>query len=119
MTRTLLAALAACVLASHGGTVQAAAMNNGWESITITQEQCANAAAEAVQRVGFAMQRDGNGAWGFRPNDGVTVRCVAQRQLAIFFVYLGQGQAPEARALLDQLRTAFTAAAPARTAPAR
>ena len=119
MTRILTAALLAAAALAAAAPAQAAGMTNGWENITMTQEQCVTAAATAVERAGFQMQRDANGAWGFRPNDGVTIRCVAQRQLASFFVYVGQGQAPEARALLDQLRNAFNAASPPRTTPAR
>ena len=119
----LAAAMALGVVVGHAATSRAAGMNNGWDSITITQDQCVTAAATAVERTGFAMQRDANSAWGFRPNDGITVRCIAQRQLVVFFVHLGQGDGAAARTLLDHLRAAFTAAAPARTgttpAPAR
>jgi hypothetical protein len=115
MKRIMTAALACGTILGVTTTAGAAGMNNGWDSITITQEQCVTAAATAVERTGFAMQRDANGAWGFRPNDGITVRCIAQRQLVVFFVHVGQADGAAARALLDQLRAAFTAAAPART----
>lgn len=119
MMRILMAALACGAALALPAQARAAGMNNGWENITMTQDQCVTAAATAVERAGFQMQRDANGAWGYRTHDGVTIRCVAQRQLAMFFIYVGQGGAPEARALHDQLRNAFNAASPPRTTPAR
>ena len=113
------AALAALALAAaFGGPARAAGMSEGWEPVTVNQEQCVTAAAEAVRRVEFTMQRNATTAIGFRGDrDGVSIRCIAQRQIAVFFVFVGQGGPSDATALFNRLREAFTNAARVPGAP--
>lgn len=119
MKRFSAAVLAMALAAPLAGPARAVGMSEGWEPVTVSQEQCVNAAAEAVRRVEFAMQRNATTAIGFRAErDGVSIRCIAQRQIAVFFVFLGQGSPQDATALFNRMRESFNAATRAPGVPA-
>lgn len=118
MKRFSAALLGLALAVSLAAPARAAGMSEGWEPITVNQEQCVNAAAEAVRRLEFTMQRNATTAIGFRgAHDGLSIRCIAQRQLAVFFVFLGDGSPSDATALFNRLREAFAAAARVPSAP--
>ncbi|HYF06072.1 MAG TPA: hypothetical protein VD970_00485 [Acetobacteraceae bacterium] len=101
--------VAALALCAGGFTApaQAAGMSSGWENISMSQDQCLNAAADIVQRLGFSVQRDTQTVFGWRGDDGITVRCIAARQLAVLFTYVASGGSEESGRIIDQLRGAF------------
>ena len=102
------AALALCAGAfAAPAPAQAAGMSSGWENINMSQDQCLNTAASTVQQLGFTVQRDTQTVFGWRGDDGITVRCVAARNLAVFFTYVYNGGSAESGQLVDQLRGAF------------
>lgn len=112
MKRIATTLAATAFAAGMAGPAHALGMNEGWENITISQEQCVNAAADAIRRVEFAMQRNATTAIGFRGSrDGISIRCVAQRQLVAIVIFLGEGTPAEATTLYNRVRDAFTSAA--------
>lgn len=111
MTRLRLA-LAVGALAFAATEATAAEMATGWEALTISQEQCVAIAAQAAQQTGFGQDitRQPTGIYGWRGNDTVSVRCIAERRIAVFFAYTRDSNT--ALAAVDALRPFFSGRAP-------
>ena len=121
----MLARLAALAVVALGlgmaPAAQAASMWNGWEEISGSPEQCQETAASTLRTLGFTVTVNRPSVLGWRGQDGVTVRCIADRRLAVVFVYTAT-TSEDGRALLEQIRTALKPGAAAPTpapAPAR
>lgn len=107
----LAAGLAAGLAAAPAA--QAAWMWTGWEDTQMAQEACLQAAAGKLREIGFTVTVNPQTTFGWRGQDGVSVRCIAERRLAAIFVYV-TGSQEEGGQLLEQLRTAYRGtAAPA------
>ncbi len=110
-----LALLASCL--GYAPTARAAWMWTGWEEASGTQEQCLQTAAAKLRDLGFSVTVNPQTTFGWRGQDGVSVRCIAERRLAVIFVYAATAS-EEGRVILEQVREAFKApaggAAPAR-----
>lgn len=114
------AALAAA-LTLAAPAAQAAWMHTGWETIAMSQEGCLRIASDALREIGFTPTQDRNTTFGWRNQDGAAVRCIADKQLAVLFVYSAATQ-KDGVDILDGLRQAYQresrgAQAPAPAAP--
>lgn len=114
MVRMAAMAIAALGLAAPA---VAASMWTGVEDAGGTQEECLQHAAGAMRGLQFTVTVNPQAAFGWRGRDGVSLRCIADRRLAVIFVYAAT--TPEdGQMLLDQLRAAYKAAStPPASAP--
>jgi hypothetical protein len=109
--RLLSLARIAIVLSVSAGA-QAATVTTGWEGHAGNQDQCIDTAASAIQRTGFRVNiaQDRQAVFGWRGDDNISVRCIGDRQLAVVFIYTGDGL-DNAR-LIDMLRDEFRRGGP-------
>ncbi len=115
--RLVAAALVALGLAL-ATPARAAWMWTGWEDYSGQQDACLQSAARVLEGMSFTVTVNPQTTFGWRNGDGVSVRCIAERRVAVIFVYAAR-DADEGRVILDQVRTAFKAgnAAPPPSAP--
>ena len=99
--------LSAGVLAGAAGLAHAASMSSGWQHIDMSQDQCLTTGANAVQSMGFQPDRQQFFVGGWRGLDGIVVRCAADRNMAIIFVYLAEGNVAQASQMVEQIRLSF------------
>ncbi len=88
---------------------QAAWMWTGWEDTPATQDDCLQQAASALRSMNFTVTVNPQTTFGWRGQDGVSVRCIAERRVAVIFVYAATAS-EEGRVILEQVRHAFKAA---------
>lgn len=74
--------------------VQAATVTTGWEANAGNQDQCVTTAASAIQRTGFRpnIAQDRQSVFGWRGDDNIAIRCIGDRELAVMFIYTGDGR---------------------------
>ena len=122
----MLARLAALVLVTLGlglglaPPARAAWMWTGWEEFTGSQEECLQSASRQLQAMNFTVTVNPQTTFGWRGQDGVSVRCIAERRVAVIFVYASTNS-DEGRSILDQMRSAYkpgSAATPPAPQPA-
>ena len=84
----------AALLATFAAGAQAATVTTGWEANAGNQDQCIDTAASAIQRTGFrtTIAQDRQAVFGWRGDDNISIRCIGDRQLAVMFVYTGDGR---------------------------
>jgi CubicO group peptidase (beta-lactamase class C family) len=103
---TRLAAMTLLMLAFGAApTAWAASMWSGWTESHVPLEQCQQIASGRIRELGFNPNASGSSTFGWRGNDGITVRCIPERQMAVIFVYSTNDE--EGRRILDQMRAAF------------
>ena len=119
----MFARLAAAALVTLGlglaAPARAAWMWTGWEDYSGSQDACLQSGARVLEGMGFSVTVNPQTTFGWRNGDGVSVRCIAERRVAVIFVYAAR-DAEEGRHILDAVRTAYKpgGAAPP-TAPGR
>ncbi len=119
----MFARLAALLVVTLGLTVappaRAAWMWTGWEEFGGDQDACLQNAARVLQGMNFTVTVNPQTTFGWRGQDGVSVRCIAERRIAVIFVYASTNS-DEGRSILDQVRAAYKpgSAAPPPAAPA-
>lgn len=84
----------AALLAALATGAHAATVTTGWEGNAGNQDQCIETAASAIQRTGFrpTIAQDRQAVFGWRGDDNISIRCIGDRQLAVMFVYTGDGR---------------------------
>jgi hypothetical protein len=106
----MLARLAALVLVTLClglvSPARAAWMWTGWEEFTGSQEECLQSASRQLQAMNFTVTVNPQTTFGWRGQDGVSVRCIAERRVAVIFVYAATNS-DEGRGILDQMRAAY------------
>lgn len=104
MKRTI---LAAAVIASGLSAANATGVASGWEAIQLSQAQCLDAAVAGVNGLGFRenVSRQADSVYGWRGDEGIAVRCISDRQLAVIFSYLNDLNA--ALRTVDAMRPYF------------
>jgi hypothetical protein len=110
MRLTLIAAAALAAGLGHAAPARAAYMWTGWEDVQQPQEQCLQTAAGRMRELGFTATVNPQTTFGWRGQDGISVRCIAERRLAVIFIYVNSSQ-EEGGQLLQQMRSAYTALA--------
>jgi hypothetical protein len=98
---------------------RAAWMWTGWEDTNLPQTQCLAAASGRLKELGFTVTVNPQTTFGWRNGDGVSVRCIAERRLAVIFVHITT-TSEEGGQILEELRRAYqgTGTPPATPAPA-
>jgi hypothetical protein len=121
----MFARLAALVLVTLGlglaPPARAAWMWTGWEEFGGSQDECLRNAANVLQGINFTVTVNPQTTFGWRGQDGVSVRCIAERRIAVIFVHAATSS-EEGRVILDQVRAAYkpggSPAVPPATPPA-
>lgn len=85
---------------------RAAWMWTGWEEIAGSQEACLQTAAVALREAGFSATVNPQTTFGWRGADGISIRCIDERRLAVIFIYVTTSS-EEGGQLLEQLRGAY------------
>ncbi|MEN9215939.1 MAG: hypothetical protein Q6K90_01300 [Gloeomargarita sp. HHBFW_bins_162] len=72
----------------------AATVTTAWAPGVGTQDDCLAIGVEAVQRAGFraSVSRDRQGVYGWRGQDNISIRCIADRDVAAIFIYTWDGR---------------------------
>ena len=89
----MFARFAALVLVSVGlalglaSPARAAWMWTGWEDFSGSQDECLQSASRQLQAMNFAVTVNPQTTFGWRGQDGVSVRCIAERRVAVIFIY--------------------------------
>ncbi len=85
----------------------AATGHTAWNEISMDQEQCLETGRAAFARLGFrpVIPEDRQTVFAWRGDDLVATRCIADRNLAIHFVYIYQAR--DGAQILDGMRAAF------------
>jgi hypothetical protein len=97
----LVAALAAApALAATGHTA--------WNEISMNQDQCLETGRDAFSRLGFrpVIPEDRQTVFAWRGDDLLATRCIADRNLAVHFVYIYQAR--DGGQILDAIRAAYS-----------
>jgi hypothetical protein len=108
----MFARLAALVIVTLGLSLavappaRAAWMWTGWEEFVGSQDECLQHAAQVLQGINFTVTVNPQTTFGWRGQDGVSVRCIAERRIAVIFVY-ASSNSEEGRTILDQVRAAY------------
>jgi len=115
-----LARLPACLAVALLGTAavqpaRAAYMWTGWEDIYATNETCIAIGAEALKQIGFSTRISGQTVFGWLADDGLSIRCLADRRIAVFFSYTQDEQ--NGRNFIEYIRLRLRATAPAPGSP--
>ncbi|MBL8835592.1 MAG: hypothetical protein JNL66_05070 [Alphaproteobacteria bacterium] len=108
MLRIAGAALTLALAAAAAVPANAAGAASGWTEIRLSQSACISTAQRAVSGVGFEASADAQTVYGWRGEMVVVVRCIANRNVAVFFAY--ETSEAEATALVDRLRPYFAPA---------
>lgn len=86
-----------------GGAAQAQTMTTGWGDIQMDAATCVQGARQALEQLGYSGITSGReSAFGWRNSYGVAVRCIAEHNVVIYFIY-GENQASNEQ-LGNQLR---------------
>ena len=108
----MFARFAALVLVSVGLALglatpaRAAWMWTGWEDFSGSQDECLQSASRQLQAMNFAVTINPQTTFGWRGQDGVSVRCIAERRVAVIFIYAATAS-EDGRVILEQVRAAF------------
>ncbi len=98
---------------------RAAWMWTGWEEFGGSQEECLQSASRQLQSMNFTVTVNPQTTFGWRGQDGVSVRCIAERRVAVIFVHAATSS-EEGRVILEQMRSAYKpGSAPVPPAPGR
>jgi len=85
---------------------RAAWMWTGWEEFGGSQEDCLQSAARQLQSMSFTVTVNPQTTFGWRGQDGVSVRCISERRVAVIFVYAATSS-EEGRVILEQMRATY------------
>lgn len=85
---------------------QAAWVWTGWAPIQMSQGDCTNRGRSLVANAGFQASGDAQTVFGWRGEDNISIRCIADSGLAVFFVYV-RTSSEDGRAVLDQMRRGY------------
>ncbi|WP_426958511.1 hypothetical protein [Muricoccus radiodurans] len=98
------AVLAGCLAA---GGAMAAGGTTAWET-TANQDACVENGSRAVATVGFqvTVSNDRQTVFGWRGDDLLAIRCIGDRNLAVFFLYTA-GNNNSGDATMSSARAAF------------
>lgn len=98
---------AAALMGSSLSLANATGVASGWEAIQMNQAQCLDAAVAGVNGLGFRenVSRQADSVYGWRGEEGIAVRCISDRQLAVIFSYLNELDA--ALRAVDAMRPYF------------
>jgi len=70
------------------GIAQAQTMTTGYGEIRFDGPTCVAGARDAIQAVGYSNVTTGReSAFGWRGTFGIAVRCIAERNMVIYFLY--------------------------------
>jgi len=94
---------------------RAAFMWTGWEDIFATNETCITVGTEALRQIGFSTRVSGQTVFGWLGDDGLSIRCLADRRIAVFFSYTQDEQ--NGRNFIEYIRLRLRATAPAPATP--
>lgn len=85
----------------------AATGHTAWNEISLTQDQCLETGRDAFARLGFrpVIPEDRQTVFAWRGDDLVATRCIADRNLAVHFVYIHQAR--DGGQVLDAIRAAY------------
>jgi hypothetical protein len=84
----------------------AAAMSTGWEDFPGSQDECLQAGAARLRHLGYQVTVNPQTVFAWRGQEGVSIRCISERQVAAIFVYASTSS-EDARLVLDALRSAY------------
>jgi hypothetical protein len=100
------------------GPALAASGHTTWEEIVPNQERCLETGRAAMERIGFGAEipADRQTVFGWRGEDLLAVRCIADRRIAVIFLYLVRAQ--DADQVFLAMRGAYRGAPPVAAAPA-
>jgi len=94
---------------------RAAYMWTGWEDVYATNETCITIGSEALKQIGFSTRISGQTVFGWLGDDGLSIRCLADRRIAVFFSYTQDEQ--NGRNFIEYIRLRLRATAPAPATP--
>jgi hypothetical protein len=103
--------LSAIALGLAAGLVAAPALaatgHTAWNDISMSQDQCLETGRDAFSRLGFrpVIPEDRQTVFAWRGDDLVATRCIADRNLAVHFVYIYQAR--DGGQILDAIRAAY------------
>jgi hypothetical protein len=85
----------------------AATGHTAWNDISMNQDSCLETGRDAFSRLGFrpVIPEDRQTVFAWRGDDLLATRCIADRNLAVHFVYIHQAR--DGAQLLDQIRAAY------------
>jgi|YNPMSStandDraft_1061717.scaffolds.fasta_scaffold47284_2 hypothetical protein len=88
----------------------AATGHTAWNDIAMDQEQCLELGREAFARLGFrpVIPEDRQTVFAWRGDDLLATRCIADRNLAVHFVYIHQRQ--DGAQIMDAIRAVYAGA---------
>lgn len=98
------------VLASAASPARADWMHSGWEGIAMSQPECIAHAATQAAELGYVPSPGQSSVFAWRGEDGVTVRCIAERGLVVIFAFTHDSD-EEGRETVDRIRAGFRAVA--------
>jgi len=105
MTRLVSACLAGALVLAAAGPAAAAGAASGWTEIRMSQSECIAIGQRAVSGIGYEATADQQTVYGWRNEMVIVVRCIANRNVAVFFAYDESEQA--ATQAVDRLRPYF------------
>ena len=85
---------------------RAAWMWTGWEDTNLPQDRCLAAASGRLKELGFTVTVNPQTTFGWRGQDGVSVRCIAERRVAVIFVHVTT-ISEEGGQILEHVRAAY------------
>ena len=85
----------------------AATGHTAWNEISMSQDQCLETGRDAFSRLGFrpVIPEDRQTVFAWRGDDLLATRCIADRNLAVHFVYIYQAR--DGAQILDAIRAAY------------
>jgi len=85
----------------------AATGHTAWNEISMSQDQCLETGRDAFSRLGFrpVIPEDRQTVFAWRGDDLLATRCIADRNLAVPFVYIYQAR--DGGQILDAIRAAY------------
>lgn len=85
----------------------AATGHTAWNEISMNQDTCLETGRDAFSRLGFrpVIPEDRQTVFAWRGDDLLATRCIADRNLAVHFVYIYQAR--DGAQILDAIRAAY------------
>lgn len=85
----------------------AATGHTAWNEISMSQDACLETGRDAFSRLGFrpVIPEDRQTVFAWRGDDLLATRCIADRNLAVHFVYIYQAR--DGAQILDAIRAAY------------
>jgi len=85
----------------------AATGHTAWNEISMSQDQCLETGRDAFSRLGFrpVIPEDRQTVFAWRGDDLLATRCIADRNLAVHFVYIHQAR--DGSQILEAIRAAY------------